>query len=245
MSRKISDKTKQLIQKLHNKGLSVREIARKVNVSYPIVWEYTKAKKRGFKSYSEYREYLVKKRGFESFYEYQNHLARQKGFGSYNKYREYLARQRGFESFYEYQNHLARQKGFGSYSEYQECLVNQRGFGSYNKYQKYLARQKGFESLSEYQENLVRQRGFESLSEYHEHLAKQRQKRPENRELSDLIKRSLKKLGKNQSWLASQIKVSRESVSKYAQGKRTPNREKLKRLFSVLDVPYRTLDDLL
>ena len=181
MSRKISDKTKQLIQKLHNKGLSVREIARKVNVSYPIVWEYTKAKKRGFKSYSEYREYLVKKRGFESFYEYQNHLARQKG----------------------------------------------------------------FESLSEYQENLVRQRGFESLSEYHEHLAKQRQKRPENRELSDLIKRSLKKLGKNQSWLASQIKVSRESVSKYAQGKRTPNREKLKRLFSALDVPYRTLDDLL
>ena len=71
-----------------------------------------------------------------------------------------------------------------------------------------------------------------------------KQKRPENRELSDLIKRSLKKLGKNQSWLASQIDVSRESVSKYAQGKITPDREKLKRLFSALDVPYRTLDDL-
>ena len=88
----ISDKTIQLIKKLYDENLPVIEIARKVNVSYPIVWEYTKAKERGFKSYSKYREYLVKKRGFESLRDYNEDLARQRGFASYIKYRKYLVK---------------------------------------------------------------------------------------------------------------------------------------------------------
>ena len=74
---------------------------------------------------------------------------------------------------------------------------------------------------------------------------RQRQERPENQRLSDLIKKRLKELGKNQDWLSRQIDVSRAAVSKYIQGEYTPDTKILERLYSVLEVPYKTLDDLL
>ena len=138
-----------------------------------------------------------------------------------------------------------KQRGFASYGEYLRHLAKQKGFGSRTKYEKNLAKQKGFGSLNEFQENLAKQKGFGSLNEYQEYLAKKRQERPENQELSDLINKRLKELGKNQSWLARQAGVSREMVSKYAQGKSIPNNDRLKKLYSALEVPYQTLDDLL
>ncbi|MEK6897309.1 MAG: helix-turn-helix domain-containing protein [Nanoarchaeota archaeon] len=111
---------------------------------------------------------------------------------------------------------------------------------------------KAFASRSQLMDYRARQRinpetgqAFESRSQYQEHLYKQGQKRLENKKLSSLIKRGLEELKKNQSWLARKMGVSRESASMYTRGKSIPNKERLERLFSALDVPYRTLEDLL
>jgi len=109
-----------------------------------------------------------------------------------------------------------------------------------------------FESRSQYQEYTARQRinpetgqPFESLSQYEEYTARQRVNQPENQGLSNLIKKRLKELGKNQSWLARELGVTRQAVSLYVQGRSVPREELLEKLYSSLDVPYKTLDDLL
>src|SRR3989344_2673496 len=82
------------------------------------------------------------------------------------------------------------------------------------------ARQRGFASYGEYEEHLARQRInpetgqlFKSLTELRDYQARQRQRRPENKELGDLMRTRLRELGKNQSWLAGQIGVTRATVS--------------------------------
>ena len=109
-----------------------------------------------------------------------------------------------------------------------------------------------FESQSQYQEYTTRQRvnpetgqPFESQSQYQEYTTRQRVNRPQNQGLSDLIKRRLKELGKNQSWLAEEIGVTRQAVSLYVKGRTTPTNDLLQKLYSSLDVTYETLDDLL
>lgn len=139
----------------------------------------------------------------------------------------------------------ARERGFESYKKYLEHLANKKGFASHEKYREDLAKKKGFASRSEYHKYLAEKKGFASCAKYNKYLTKKRQKRPENKVLRDLIKRRLKEIRRNQSWLSEEIGVSREIVSKYSHGKSIPNEERLERLFSTLDVPYRTLDDLL
>ena len=165
MAQRLSEKAKENIQKLRKEGSSVKEIAKRANVSYSTAYGYTKVKQRGFESLSEYQEHLVKQRGFKSRTEYETHL--------------------------------------------------------------------------------VRERGFKSRSDYQEHLARERQQRPENKELSNLIKKRLKELEKNQSWLADQIGVTSATVSFYTHGKSIPSNDVLKKLSSALEVPYKTLEDIL
>jgi transcriptional regulator with XRE-family HTH domain len=109
-----------------------------------------------------------------------------------------------------------------------------------------------FESLSQLMDYQARQRvnpetrlPFESLSQLMDYQARQRFNRPENQGLSELIQKRLKELGKNQSWLAEKMGVTKQAVSLYVKGRSTPTDDLLKRLYSSLDVPYKTLDDLL
>lgn len=95
--------------------------------------------------------------------------------------------------------------------------------------------QRGFASNYEYEVHLAQQRGFESVNEYREYCAQHRTERKANRELGDLVKQKLKELGKNQSWLAEQLGVSRQAASFYAQGKSIPRGVRLVRL---LDIVY-------
>ena len=110
-----------------------------------------------------------------------------------------------------------------------------------------------FKSRGEYEEHLARQRinpetgeQFKSLSERQDYLARQRKERRGNRELSDLIKTRLKELGKNQSWLAQQIGVSRKAVNFYAKGVSIPQGENLDKLLIALKIrdKPKSLDDL-
>ena len=108
-----------------------------------------------------------------------------------------------------------------------------------------------FESLSQYLEYKARQRVnpetgqlFESRGQYERYRARQRVNKPKNQSLSDLIKRRLKELGRNQSWLARELGVIRQAVSLYIQGRSLPTEDLLENLYSSLDVPYKILDDL-
>ena len=90
MPKRISNKKKQLVEKLFAQGLTVVEIARKANVSYSTAWGLTKAKEKGFDSLTEYRQHLAKEKGFDSFNEYQQHLAKERQKRPENKGLSYL-----------------------------------------------------------------------------------------------------------------------------------------------------------
>src|SRR3989338_7102870 len=136
---------------------------------------------------------------------------------------------------------IARKTGFSYFSIYYLTKIRQRinletgqPFISYTEYQDYLARQRT---------NPKTGKNFASHTEYKDYLAKQRMKRPENQELSSLIRKRLRELGKNQSWLAEKIGTRRVTISNYIKGKYAPKEYLLEKLYSSLDLPYKTLDD--
>lgn len=125
---------------------------------------------------------------------------------------------------------IARQVGVSSSSVYGLTRAHQRGFASDYKYQEYLAQQNG----------------FASRYEYVEHLSQQRSKRKRNRQLRGLVRKRLREIGKNQSWLAEELGVSRQAVSLYVQGKSIPRGKTLGRLLDIIcsdDATRRSLDD--
>ncbi|MFH1181976.1 MAG: helix-turn-helix domain-containing protein [Candidatus Woesearchaeota archaeon] len=155
---------------------------------------------------------------------------------------------------------------FQSYGEYYEWRATQKRnpatgepFRTLYDYYKWCAAQrlnprteKPFENEQEYRVFLATKgddpdtgQPYKSIGDYRAGKALERAERPENQCLSDLIVTRLEELGKNQAWLAGEIGRSREMVSKYAQGKNIPSGKVLERLFLALDVPYKTIDDLL
>src|SRR3989344_267239 len=161
---------------------------------------------------------------------------------------------------------IAQQIGVSYQAIYSLTRIKQRTnpetgklFESQNEYNDYLIRQrtnpetgKLFASQNEYNDYHIRQRTnpetgklFASRTEYNDYHERQRTSRPENQELSDLIKKRLKELGRNQSWLAEEIEVTKQRVSQYVQGKSFPKEDVLQKLYSSLEVPYKTLEDFL
>src|SRR3989344_6001535 len=161
---------------------------------------------------------------------------------------------------------IAQQIGVSYQAIYSLTRIRQRTnpetgklFASENEYNDYLIRQrtnpetgKLFASQNEYNDYHIRQRTnpktrklFASRTEYNDYHERQRTSRPENQELSDLIKKRLKELGRNQSWLAEEIEVTKQRVSQYVQGKSFPKEDVLQKLYSSLEVPYKTLEDFL
>lgn len=134
-------------------------------------------------------------------------------------------------------------RGFKSWHEYMEYISKNKGFTSLHEYRKHMAG-KRFKSWNEYQKNTARKMGFSSLSEYNKNLAEKRKKRPVNQKLGILIKERLIKLGKEQKWLAEQLGVTEGAVTRYKIGEITPKNGLQERLFRLLEVPYRTLEDL-
>ena len=116
-----------------------------------------------------------------------------------------------------------------------------------------IARQTGVSYASVYGMTKVRQRinpetgeQFKSQTEYLEYLVRQRKERKRNRELSDLVKTRLRKLGKTQSWLAQQLGVSKQAVNSYANSVSISQGENLNKLFVALEISDKpkSLDDL-
>lgn len=149
--------------------------------------------------------------------------------------------ERGFNSPSEYKEYLAKKKGFASEREYKEDLAHRKGFASYTELKKH---QSGFASYKDYIEYLAKKRGFKSYGEYRRYLAEQRQKRPENKIFGASVRKRLKEKGKNLAWLAWKMHVTDGTTSSYARGISIPRGKNFKRACFVLDLPYKTIDDL-
>ena len=257
MVKRIPEETREEIMRLYDdgNGLSPTEIVKRTEMPYSSVYGLTRARQRINPETGQPFESLTKLRGYQA----RQRINPETGqpFESLTKLMSYRVRQRinpetgqPFESRNQYQEYLARQR-----------INPETGqpFESLNQYQEYLARQRinpetgqPFESRNQYREYQARQRinpetgqPFESRNQYREYQARQRVKRPENQCLSDLIKRRLRELRKDQSWLAKKMGITRQAVSLYANARTVPTKDLVQQLYSALEVPYQTLDDLL
>lgn len=119
---------------------------------------------------------------------------------------------------------IAKQVGISQSTAYALSVLRQKGFNSYTEYQNYLAKEKKNPLTGEY---------FESFSEYENYRSKERKLKETNQNYSCFIKRRLENFSKNQTWLASQIGVTRAAVSLYTQGKIMPSQKIQDRIISV------------
>ena len=198
LPRKTSEKQKQLIKGLYEQGdISVREIAKRANVSYSTAYTRTRALEIGFSSPASYKRQTIENQGHARWIDYHRHLARNKGAKSMKERKEQIAKNYGFSSFESYQEHLAKLNGYNSTSERRKAVIERK------------------------------------------------KRKPENRAIRNLIKDRLEYLGETQSWLALQIDTSKAHISNYARGINLPQQDRLERIFSALQVPYRTIDDLM
>ncbi|HIJ04741.1 MAG TPA: helix-turn-helix transcriptional regulator [Nanoarchaeota archaeon] len=234
MAKRLSAEIKEKITLLYDNGngLDISKIAQQIGVSYQAIYSLTRIKQRTnpetgklFESRNEYNDYLIRQR---------TNPETGKLFESRNEYKDYHIRQR---------TNPETGKLFASENEYNDYLIRQRTnpetgklFASQNEYDDYHIRQRT---------NPKTRKLFASRTEYNDYHERQRTSRPENQELSDLIKKRLKELGRNQSWLAEEIEVTKQRVSQYVQGKSFPKEDVLQKLYSSLEVPYKTLEDFL
>lgn len=155
-----------------------------------------------------------------------------------------IARRTGVSYTVAYGLTRVQQRGFASYSEYRALLAKERGFSSHYEYVEDLLQQRGFSSDSQYREHLAQQKGFLSDSKYREHLSKQRCQQQRNRKVSALVNQRLRQLGRNQSWLARQLGVSRQAASLYVQGKLVPRGDRLGTLLDIICPDHTTRRNL-
>ena len=229
MPKRIPDEVRDEINRLYDagRGMSPKEIARRIGVPYSSVYGMTRARQRTnpetgkpFESRGEYAAYQARQR---------TNPKTGKPFESLGEYAAYQARQRTnpetgkpFESRGEYEAYQARQR---------TNPETGKPFESRGELQAYQARQRT---------NPETGKPFESLGELQAYQARQRSKKERNRELSDFVKKRLKWMGLNQSWLAEEMDVSREAVRLYVTGKSIPRGENLRKLLLALDVRRST-----
>ena len=173
-------------------------------------------------------------------------ISRRLGVSSGTAWRYTRAEELGHTSAADYYKKRAQERGFSSLKEYRDHLARERGFESQSAYNQKLARENNYyretrEELNEW----AREKGFDSYTDYSRHLDSLKQLRPENRLVSGLIQMRLEQSGQSIQWLADELDVDRATVSRYYHGTRLPSEEVQVKLFETLDLPYRTIDDVL
>ena len=211
MPKTIPEEKKKEVQRLYEKGISMKDIAGRTGISYSSVYGLTRLRQR-------------------------TNPETNKPYESLEELRDYNTRQR---------TNPETNRRYRSQKEYLEFRARQRINPETNR------RYRSLYELSDYQArqrtNPETNRRYRSQKEYLEFRARQRIKRKKNKVLSSLVKKRLKKLEKNQSWLAQQLGITRAAVSLYVLGKAIPPQNKIGKLFSVLKVENRSksLDDLI
>ena len=87
--------------------------------------------------------------------------------------------------------------------------------------------------------------GFTSRNAYSRFLEEQRKSRAINIKFSAFLNEKLAELNISQDQLAKLLDVTAGAVSRYAAGYTLPQKSIQEKLFRVLNVPYKTLDDFM
>lgn len=89
------------------------------------------------------------------------------------------------------------------------------------------------------------EQGASSWREYLNGCTQKRREQPKNKAIAYLIQQRLAQLKKSRYWLATQLNAPRSLVYEYAQGDFIPSDEQFEKLCTVLETPYKTIDDLM
>lgn len=140
--------------------------------------------------------------------------------------------------------------------EYAENYIylRRRGFNTMGKYFNYLKKKhkkKNKISIAKSPDYIYKRRGFDSKQEYEKDLENKRQQNPINKKFSSLITTRFNSIydnryrGKNKAWLARELGVTQSAVSRFFSGKTLPRGSLQLKLFKLLKLPYKTLDDFI
>lgn len=139
---------------------------------------------------------------------------------------------------------LMIQRGFNSPIESLTEFTKKNNFSSYSNYLDHMAKKQGFNSYHERTKSRIIKRGYKSVFQCIKQRSLINAQKPFNKNFSSLIQNKLNELNENNSWLANEIKVSRQSVSKYVKGETLPKPSVMMRIVKVLNLGYRTIQDL-
>jgi hypothetical protein len=89
-------------------------------------WESLSVKRKGFKSYPEYLDFLAKSMGFKSASEYKLHILRSKGYRGDKEYKEFLAKRKGLERNWQHDKDLALERSRRPRNQKLAELINGR-----------------------------------------------------------------------------------------------------------------------
>ncbi|MBW2966664.1 helix-turn-helix transcriptional regulator [Candidatus Woesearchaeota archaeon] len=133
-----------------------------------------------------------------------------------------------------------------------EKRIKENGFNSPEEYIAHLKEQKKLESKkrnyklqNKNREYFLKKRGFKSFNDYRRILETQHQQLPQNQRLANIIKTRLRKMGKSHLWLAEKLGLGPNSISAYTHARRFPREKNFKKICSLFNLPYKTIDDFL
>ncbi|MBI4983493.1 helix-turn-helix domain-containing protein [Candidatus Woesearchaeota archaeon] len=170
-------------------------------------------------------------------------IARRLGVSSGTAWRYTRAEELGYSSFADYIGKRAQERGFDDLEDYRNKMAQKNGFRSKSHYN-YIVMKESGAAAREKLNAWAHGKGFESYQDYSRHQDTLKQLRPENRILSGLIQMRLEEMGNSISWLAEQLGINQTTASRYYHGTRLPTVDVQERLFQKLELPYRTIDDI-
>ena len=102
----------------------------------------------------------------------------------------------------------------------------------------------GYDTYTAYRNHVIREKGYASWRAYMRGLESQHQQQQLYQESARMIMQALRRMNKTQKWLAEQLRVNKNAVTLYVQGKTLPNKEHRKKLCDVLQLDENRLENI-
>ncbi|MBR9706521.1 hypothetical protein GOV14_05780 [Candidatus Pacearchaeota archaeon] len=90
MAQKLTKEDKGLIRKLHNQGLSTKEISSQLGIANSTAWIYAKSDPEETSPTTNYHDSWAQSKGYADFSDYKESHAIANGFQSYSEYQAHL-----------------------------------------------------------------------------------------------------------------------------------------------------------
>ncbi len=136
------------------------------------------------------------------------------------------------------------ERGFSN-SKYRRYLHKDNVHNSYDpKYTKNMLERMGI-SEKKYRDILANRIGFESINDYKKYRISVNRNKYINKKFGRLLRKRLIELNKNIGWLAQELNIDKSNICRYTNGITLPKAHNQEKLFQLLELPYKTIDDIL